>query len=735
MAISRRRFVGATMGFGAAASIGWPAAPIAGKQRLERRLHALRRQAQRAGIDPADMDFSVDPREDFYRYANGGWLDRTEIPASRGGYGTLDELEDRTTRQLLGLLANLEQSDVLESGSDEEKAVGLYRQGMDLDARNATGVEPIRPIIDRIQAIDDLESFHRYHQKAIWDDIWGVFFFGVAPDIVDSSVNTAFLAGPYFGLPNRDYYLEDTPDNEAVRRVYRDVLARWLVFAGYDASEVRALADNVYELERQLAGATLTREEQQDIGMIYNPITLEELQELYPAMDWSAFARGLGLDGLDVYNLDDPGYLDALGGILETTDIETLKAWLCCELMYTLGSYMSEDIENTIFAFHQALSGVEEAMPLEERVLDELNTSLPDALGQLYVAAYFPPESKERITLMVDELIEAFDGRLQRAEWMTSDTRDVAREKLAHMRVKVGYPDEWKTYEKYELGDTFVESVLRTDRLTVEEMYADAGQPVDRDEWFAPAQMVNAFYDPFNNDITFPAAILQPPMFDPEADPAPNFGGIGYVIGHEITHGFDDMGSQFDAEGNFSDWWTEEDYAAFLDRTQRVIDQYSSIEVLPGYFIEGTFTVGEDVADLGGVQVAWDALDIHLQRFGASLDDVFEGPLAEVEATPEASPIAALATPVAPDVMATPEAAEATQQLGQSERFFVAVARAWRTKIRESALVTQLQTDPHSPAEVRATMPSRNTDAFHDVFGTDEGDAMYVPPEERVVVW
>jgi putative endopeptidase len=458
-----------------------------------------------------------------------------------------------------------------------------------------------------------------------------------------------------------------------------------------------------------------------------------DLADLYPMMGWDAYLDTLGVGDARQVIVPELGYVQALGGILREASLETIRNYLTLHTLANAASWLSEEIEASAFAFDAALSGASEQPPLGERVLDDVNDAMQDAVGQLYVAAYFPPEAKARIEQLVDELVVAFAARIARVDWMTDATRAKAREKLDALGVKVGYPDTWDTYEDVAIGDSYAASMLSAmaaDRLR---NLAKFGEPVDRSEWGAPAQLVNAFYNPVANDITFPAAILQPPFFDYQADPASNYGGIGYVIGHEITHGFDRMGSQFDADGNLANWWTEEDLAAFERLNQRVVEQYSAIEVLPGVFINGQITVGENVADLGGVQVAWDALTHHLDAHDSSLVAIVDGPLAEVTAA-AASPVAAYASPVA-SPLATPEAAAEARSLTQRERFFIAAATVWRIKARDEAVVLNIQTDEHAPARVRATLPSRNTDAFHDTFGVQPGDAMYLAPEDRIVVW
>jgi putative endopeptidase len=676
------------------------------------------------GINPADMDFSVDPAEDFFRFANGGWLDRTEIPADEGAYGVFNELIDRTRVQLLDLLNEKASGGDLQEGSDEWKAAEIYRQGIDIETRNEQGIEPIQPILDRIDAIQDLDDFHEFQQSAAFSWLTGLFWIYASPDLADSSVNAAYLSSSFFGLPNRDYYLEDDEGNAEVREAYIQVLADLLGYIGYDDAEAADAAQAVYDLERQLVEPTLTREESQDASLSYNPTSVADLAKIYPLMDWDAYLAELGLTGIDTIVVTELRYLEALEGIVSATPIETLKDFVKMEVLWSFAGFLGEDIGETAFSFQGGvLSGVDQQAPLEERVLDETSGMLGEAIGRLYVEEYFPLEAKEQVTELVEALIVAFRARLEANPWMSEETKSEALAKLDALGMKIGYPDRWRSYEAVEIADSYVGSFLSAVNADTRHNLDQAGKPVDPEEWFIPPQTVNAFYDSTANEIVFPAAFLQAPFFDYQADPASNFGGIGFVIGHEITHGFDLQGSQFDAEGNLRNWWTEADQAAFDELNQRVVDQYSAIEVLPGVNIDGQITVTENVADLGGVQVAYDALLVYLEAQGETLATP------SAEGSPAATP---LATPVG-GLDATPVGGEVA--LTQQQRFFVAAATVWREKIRDESLETQVRVDVHAPAEQRATVPIQNMDEFYEAFGIEPGDAMYLPPEERITIW
>lgn len=691
------------------------------------------------GLNPADMDLSVDPREDFYQFANGGWLDRTEIPADMGAYGVFAELNDQVQIDLLTLLRGLAESDSLVEGSDQWKAVQLFAQGMDMDERNEDRLAPIQPFIDEIQAITDLDELHAYQQGAIFDSVAGVMSIYVSPDLNDASVYAAYLGGPFLALPNRDYYLGDDPSFEEIRPLYIETNAELLGYAGYSPEDAAAAAAATYEFEVALAEQTLTREEQQNFSLSNNPTSVAELAERYPMMSWESFLETLGIANTDTIIVTETKYLDALAGILEATPIEVVKDYLTLEVLWTFAGRLDQDIYNTVFDFSgRVLSGVEESRPLEERVLALLNQVYPDAVGQLYVAEHFPPEAKEQIETLVDELVISFGDRLERIDWMSEETKVTAREKLGNLGVQVGYPDVWQTYEEAAVEDAYVLSALSAQNAEVRESYAEAGGPVDKTEWTVPAQTVNAFYSPQRNAIVFPAGILQAPFFDYQADPASNYGAIGFVIGHEITHGFDLQGSQLDADGNLNEWWSEGDRERFTALNDLVVTQYAAIEVLPDVFINGQLTVTENVADLGGIQVAYEALSNYLEGQGESIDAVLQGPAEPVAgATPipaaSPDPSAVLDTLATPLAEASPVAT--VREFTQQQRFFIAAATVWRNKTREQSQMTQILSGVHSPGAVRGTQPSRNHNAFFEAFDIVDGDEMFLPPEERVVIW
>jgi predicted metalloendopeptidase len=651
-----------------------------------------------AGSLRAQMDPAVDPGEDFFRYATGGWQDRTDIPADEATYGITQELHDLTIEQLLALLDRLENSDELAVGSDEWKAVQLFAQAMDTETRNAQGIAPLEAELEAIDAIANLDELYAFIRQAYLSGYtYGLYGIYSAPDFADSSVYTAWYSGPALGLPSRDYYWVADESNEAIREAYRAMNAALLEAAGDDAEEAANAAARIYNLEKQLAEPILRPEDFNDPGNYYNPRPVAELVAANPDFDWPAFLDVLGIPEQETVVITELAYLAAVDEIVADADLETLKDYLKLQMLHSAAPALSEEMGQIVFDFYgTTLNGIEEQAPLAERALDNVNGSLGFALGRLYVDEYFPPQAKAEIEALVERLIDATRVRIDALEWMSPETKATAIEKLDAMRVKVGYPDIWRTYEAVTIEESLAQTLLSASLAESKRQLGRIGEPVDRDEWGMLPQEVNAYYSPTNNEIVFPAAILQSPFFDVAADPAFNYGSIGATIGHEITHGFDQGGSQFDAEGNFADWWTEEDLAKFEALTAEVAAQYDDVEVLPGLNVDGDLTSGENIADMGGLQIAYDALQTQLAEEGGP--GLIEG-------------------------------------LTQEERFFVAYALSWAEEAREAALRTQVLLDEHAPAEVRAVQPARNMDPFFAAFGIEPGEPMFLPPAGRIVIW
>jgi predicted metalloendopeptidase len=648
------------------------------------------------GIDVDNMDIDVDPASDFYEFANGGWLDDTEIPPSFPGVGVFDELNSNVGSILFDIVENLDP----EPGTDAERVAELYDQALDLDARDDAGIEPIEPALNRIDDIRTISDVLNYQQDAVFDDVDGLFYLYSGFGFEDSSINIACLGGPTLLLPSSDYYLDDSDDMQLVREEWINTTADLLKEIGYSEQDAVEAASAVMELETAIAGAMTPEIDRNDLQTYNNPRTIEELQDLLPEMDWNGLIDSVGWTDVDSLLVDDIKYMEALPGILNEFGVQDFKDYYKVQLIWAAAPYLSEEIGDTAFEFNgKVLSGVEERSTPEERGLTIVASTFPDALGQLYIERAFSPEAKAAIEELVHNLIDAFRTRIENVTWMSEETKQKAIEKLDAMGIKVGYPDTWQTYDDIEIRGTLYETLHEVDVASLEQNFADLGTKVDKTRWDDPVFEVNAYYSAVHNEIVFPAAILQPPFFDPEADPASNYGGIGWVIGHEITHGFDISGSQFDAEGNISSWWTDEDRDAFEALNQKVIDQYSGIEVLPDLNVNGDLTVTENVADLGGIQTAFDAMENTLAAM-----------------TPE-------------------ETASLPWAFTQEQRFFIAAATIWRSVNRDEYVRMLVASDEHSPDIVRADLPLRNMDEFYDAFNIGPDDDEYLPPDERIVIW
>ncbi len=654
------------------------------------------------GINLAYMDTTTTPQEDFFRYVNGAWLDSTEIPNDRTRWGSFDELRQRTDEDALALLEKTAESDSLDASTDQGKAVFLYKSIMDTVTRNEQGVEPVKPYlakIDKIQSKEDLQAF--LVEMSEYGSA-GFFSFGVGADSKNSDMNAAYLNPSGLGLPERDYYLLDDSDSKDTRKKYKEYISAMLQYIDYTEEDAKKAAETILAFETRLAEPRLDKVERRDARKTYNPMTVAELQKITPAMQWNSYFEGIGAKDLDTIIVSQPEYMNALQDLLAENSVEDWKTYLKWDLFNSAASSLSTDLEKESWEFYsKTLRGAKEQRPRNERALSTINGVLGEALGKLYVEKHFPPQAKETAKEMVDNILKAYENRINNLSWMSEDTKKKALEKLGTFNVKIGYPDTWKDYSELEIqspeeGGSYFQNMLNAQKWRVAENMADLGEPVDKTEWFMSPQTVNAYYNPRYNEIVFPAAILQPPFYDYKADAAVNYGGIGAVIGHEISHGFDDSGARFDAEGNLNNWWTENDLEQFEGLGSELAEQYSAIEVLDSVYINGKFTLGENIGDLGGVNAAYDGLQIHLNQNGNP---------GEIDGF-------------------TPE-----------QRFFLSWATVWRTKMREEALRNRIKTDSHSPGMYRAYVPLQNIDAWYDAFVIKEGDPMYVKPEERVRIW
>ena len=652
------------------------------------------------GIILANMDTTVSPKDDFYNYVNGNWMKNNEIPDDETSWAGFTILRKKTSKDMLNILAKAKESGKYAPDTDQAKALMIYESKLDSIARDKAGIEPLKPTLEKIAEMNSMEDF----QKLMAEDAVAVSqpFLGLAAfsNPNNSTINSAYITPGGLGLPDRDFYTSTDPSSVKIREQYVDHITRMLQFLGDSEESARKQAETILAFETKLATPRLDKVASRDFRNFNNPRSIAELQQMLPQIQWEKAFEQMGIDKkLDTVIVMQPKYMETLKQMFSKPDFDTWRTVMRWSTLNSSAGMLTTEIEKANFDFYETtLKGTKKQKPADERALATVNGSVGEALGKLYVDEMFPPEAKAKAESMIENVIAAYKDRINALEWMSDSTKVKAIEKLDKFTVKVGYPDKWKDYSSMEVkpGNTYYDNMVAVQTWNLKDNLEKIDEPVDRTEWGMSPQTVNAYFNPFNNEIVFPAAILQPPFYDYKADEAVNYGGIGAVIGHEISHAFDDSGSRFDANGNLINWWTETDLKNFTERGDKLAEQYSNVEVLDSVYINGKFTLGENIGDLGGVLGAYDGLQRFYKENGRP--DNIDG--------------------------FTPE-----------QRFFMSWATVWRTKSREEALRNQVKTDPHSPGMVRATQPLLNIDAFYEAFDIKEGDPMYLAPEDRVRIW
>jgi putative endopeptidase len=664
-------------------------------------LNQINAQQKNPGINLDLMDKSVKPGDDFFRYVNGTWFDKTEIPADRTRWGSFDELRQNTDKDALAILKDAA-SKKLDPKSDQAKAVNVYKTYMDTISRNKLGIKPIKSTLAKIDAVKSIADLNKLIIEMQPQGGLGFYGIGVGPDAKNSNKNVVNIGLGSLGLPDRDYYVSEDADSKEKREKYVAHVARMLQLIGDKPEVALANAKKVLAIETAMATPRLDRVERRDRRKTYNPMSVADLQKLTPSVNWDSYIKGVGISKLDSVIVSQPKYMTALETIFKENKVDEWKAYLRWSLLNKSSDVLTTDLERANWEFYsKALQGAKAQRPREERALQVVNGTVGEALGKLYVEQKFPAEAKEKARKMIDNIFLAYENRINNLSWMTPETRKGAINKLRKSVVKIGYPDKWKDYSKLEIksieeGGNYYDNMKNVTKWGFAENIADLQKPVDKTRWGMSPQTVNAYYNASYNEIVFPAAILQPPFYDYKADEAVNYGGIGAVIGHEISHGFDDSGSRYNADGNLVNWWTEDDLKQFTGLGGALAAQYSALEPLPGTFVDGKFTLGENIGDLGGINAAYDGLQIHLKQNGnPGLIDGY-----------------------------TPE-----------QRLFISWATIWRSKMRDEAIKNQVKTDPHSPGQYRAYVPLVNVDEFYKAFDIKETDKLYVKPENRVKIW
>ena len=651
------------------------------------------------GIVLANMDTTQNPKSDFYNYVNGNWMKFTEIPDDRTSWGGFSVLRKSTDDDVLKILATAKESGNYAANTDQAKALAIFDTKLDSAARNKAGITPLQPALDAIASVKNLKDLQTVlaTNAAVSSPFLGI---GAGADLNNSSMNAVYLGANGLGLPDRDFYLEQDEKSIEIREEYKRHISKMLQRLGDAEVDATKAAEKILAMETRLAEPRLDKVESRDARNYNNPRSIADADKMLTTIDLNKLISDIGITKkFDTLLVTQLRYTEALDTFLKETSIEDIKSLVRWDTFNSAAGKLTTEIETANWEFYSKyLRGAKEQRPADERALATVNGTVGEALGQLYVDAKFPPEAKAKAELMIANVIDAFKERIAFLDWMSDSTKTKAIEKLDKFTVKIAYPDKWEDYSTMNVSKdkSYFENMTAVDKWGELKNFADIGEPVDKTEWGMSPQTVNAYFNPLNNEIVFPAAILQPPFYNYTADEAVNYGGIGAVIGHEISHAFDDSGSRFDADGNLKNWWTEQDLKAFTERADALAVQYDSVSVLEGVNVNGKFTLGENIGDLGGLLGAYDGLQRYYAENGRPEDiDGF-----------------------------TPE-----------QRFFMSWATVWRTKSRDEALRTQIKTDPHSPGMVRATQPLLNIQEFYDAFGIKEGDAMYLAPEKRVHIW
>ncbi len=648
-----------------------------------------------SGIDTQYFDPTVKFSEDFFLAVNGKWLAETPIPADKASYGSFNVLRDNSQQAVKDIIDEVSARTDLTPGSDEQKLGDFYKSYMDEARVESLGLSPLTPQLDAVKAVKDKAELPALFARLQRDGIAIPFGWYVNNDAKNSSQYGVYLFQSGLGLPDRDYYFKDDEAGKKLIAEYKVYLTDMFNMAGH--ADAAAAAERVYALEKALAEHHWTRVESRNADKTYNKTSSTDLNAQMGSFDWAAFAKGVKLDGVNDIIVRTPSYFEGFAEVLSASELQSWQDYLTIKTINAYASKLSRNFANRQFAFYgTTLSGTEQQQPRWKQAVDASDEVLGELTGKLYVERHFKPEAKARMEQLVANLIKAYEISIKGLEWMTEETKVAALEKLSTFTPKIGYPDKWKDYSKLEIkADDLVGNFVRASHWGYDEMTNKLGKPIDKSEWFMTPQTVNAYYNPVNNEIVFPAAILQPPFFNMAADDAVNYGGIGGVIGHEIGHGFDDQGAKYDGEGNLRNWWTEQDKTQFQERGARLIGQYNKFEPLPGLNINGALALGENIGDLGGMTVALKAYQLSLDGKEAPVLDGFTG----------------------------------------QQRFFLSWAQVWRSQYREEALKRQLSTGPHSPAHYRVIGVLPNIPEFYTAFDIKEGDPMYTAPEQRVKIW
>ena len=646
-------------------------------------------------IDTRNFDESVNLKDNFYQWATGGWQKNNPLKPEFSRYGSFDVLRENNEIRINELFSAMAERNA-EMGSIEQKISALYKMGLDEERLNREGAKPIKQALKEISKFKSREALIAELAKLHTDGI-GIFFAAYpAADLADSNMTILYMEQGGLGMGNRDYYTDEK--NASIKSAYSDYLAKMFELAGVKGN-IEKMVEEVLAVEDRIAAKHWTNVECRDIVRGYNPYAYTDFKNEYQGVDWDAYFAEIGVEKVEKIVVSQPSSFKNTLDVMATASMDELRSYVTAHYINAASSYLSEEFAVASFEFFgKTMSGTQEIRPRWKRAMGVPNSILSEAVGQIYVAKYFPESEKVRVEQMVRNIQQAFSKHIEALDWMSDETKVKAQEKLAAFTVKIGYPNKWKDYSTLVVdpAKSYWENVLEANRWYTADSMSEVGKPVDREKWMMPPQMVNAYYMPTTNEICFPAAILQPPFYNPAADDAVNYGAIGVVIAHEMTHGFDDQGSQFDKYGNMNDWWSAEDRAAFEAKTQVLVDQFNAIEVLPGLNADGKFSLGENIADQGGLRLAFTGLRDYAWAEGRPADiDGFTG----------------------------------------EQRFYIGYATLWAQNITDQEKERLTKVDVHSLGINRVNATLRNIQTWYDAFGIAEGDAMYMAPAERVVIW
>jgi predicted metalloendopeptidase len=649
----------------------------------------------RSGVDVGALDAAVRPQDDFFRYSQGKWLKDVDIPNDRSSWGAFNVAADNVEQQIRTLIEQAAQDKKAKAGSDTQKMGDFYTSYVDQARRNALGLAPLKADLARVAALKDKKSLAALAARFERIGAGSPINMGVRQDARESTRYVVGISQSGLGMPNRDFYLQDEARLADTRAKYLAHVEKMLSLAGHKDAALEAKA--IVALETEIAKVQWSAVENRDPVKRYNKMKIAELKALAPNFDWTTYLKDTGVGKAGEVVVSQPSYLQGLDKIIAATPVETWKSYFNFRLISAYASYLSQDFEDEAFAFRGGvLSGTKVNRPLEKRAIAEVNRDLGEVVGKVYVEHYFPAERKKQVEEMVHNFVLAYKERIDTLDWMSDETKKQAQAKLAKISVKIGYPDKWRDYSSLAIKrDDLAGNVMRTREFEHKRGVEKLGKPVDRSEWGMTPQTVNAYYSPTMNEIVFPAARLQAPLYDADAEPAINYGAVGISIGHEMSHAFDDSGSQYDGDGNLRNWWTKEDGEKFAAKAKVLVAQYGAYSPVQGYKLNGQLTLGENIADNAGAIMASRAYKISLKGKPAP---VIDGYTAE-------------------------------------QRIFMGLAQARRGKARDAALIAQVKSDPHSPAEFRVNGSLRNHPGYYEAFDVKPGDKMYLAPEDRVIFW